>query len=190
MHNNQLKLSETVFIAIMATAMGIAWWMYSLIYDILSPILKTFGLSGLLEGFWHMGGIFFAYIIRKPGSALLGETIAATVEGMISQWGLSALFSGLAQGLPVELLFLATRYKIWNKFNCAVAGMLSALGGYIITYFWYGYGAFSLSFNLLNLSCNMLSGALLGGLFARYLANRLASSGVLNQFRISQQTLS
>lgn len=120
MHNNQLKLSETVFIAIMATAMGLAWWMYSLIYDILSPILKTFGLSGLLEGFWHMGGIFFAYIIRKPGSAILGETIAATVEGMISQWGISALFSGLAQGLPVELLFLATRYKIWNKFNCAI----------------------------------------------------------------------
>lgn len=68
--------------------------------------------------------------------------------------------------------------------------MLSALGGYIITYFWYGYGAFSFSFNLLNLSCNMLSGALLGGLFARYLANRLAASGVLNQFRISQQSLS
>jgi ABC-type cobalt transport system, permease component. len=59
---NQLKLSETVFIAIMATAMGIAWWLYSLIYDILSPLLKTVGLSGLLEGFWHMGGIFFALI--------------------------------------------------------------------------------------------------------------------------------
>lgn len=187
--HNQLKLSETVFIAIMATAMGIAWWLYSFIYDILSPLLKTVGLSGLLEGFWHMGGIFFAYIIRKPGSAILGETIAATVEGMISQWGISALFSGLAQGLPVELLFLATRYKVWTKLNCAFAGILSAIGGYVITYFWYGYGSFSLSFNTLNLCCNMLSGALLGGLFSRYLADRLATAGVLNQFRIGQQTV-
>lgn len=179
-----LTLSETVFLTVMATAMGVAWWAYSLFYGIISPFLKTFALSGLLEGFWHMGGIFFAYIIRKPGSALLGETIAALVEGLISQWGFSALVSGLCQGLPVELLFLATRYKIWNKINCALAGALSALGGYIVTYFWYGYSAFSLNFNLINLACNIISGAILGGLFSRYLANRLAKAGVLNQFRI------
>lgn len=188
MNSKQLKLSETVFIAVMATALGVAWWIYSFLYDILSPILKTVGLSGLLEGFWHMGGIFFAFIIRKPGSAILGETIAATVEGMISQWGISAFFSGVCQGLPVELLFLATRYKVWNKLNCTLAGTLSALGGYTITYFWYGYSSFSLKFNLINLACNLISGAILGGLFARLLALRLAKTGVLNQFKISQQS--
>ncbi|MBX9599042.1 MAG: ECF transporter S component [Burkholderiales bacterium] len=179
-----LTLSETVFLTVMATAMGVAWWAYSIIYDIISPLLKTFALSGLLEGVWQMGGIFFAYIIRKPGSAFLGAVIAAAVEGLISQWGFSALLSGICQGLPVELLFLATAYKVWNKFNCALAGTLSALGGYSITYFWYGYGSFSLNFNLINLGCNLVSGAIFGGLFARYLANRLAASGVLNQFRI------
>ena len=80
-----LTLGETVFIATLAAALGVAWWAYSLIYNILSPFLKTFGLSGLLDGFWFMAGPFFGYIIRKPGSALLGETIAATVEGIISQ---------------------------------------------------------------------------------------------------------
>lgn len=180
-----LTLSETVFLTVMATALGIAWWAYSFIYDIISPLLKTFGLSGLLEGVWQMGGIFFAYIIRKPGSAFLGAVIAAAVEGLISQWGFSALLSGVCQGLPVELLFLATSYKVWNRFNCALAGTLSALGGYIITYFWYGYGAFGLNFNLINLGCSLVSGALLGGLLARHLANRLAASGVLNQFQIS-----
>ncbi len=188
MNSNRLTLSEVIFIAIMATAMGVAWWLYSFIYDIVSPLLRTIGLSGLLEGFWHMGGIFFAFIIRKSGSAILGETIAATVEGMISQWGVSALFSGLCQGLPVELLFLATRYKVWTKLNCAVAGALSALGGYIITYYWYGYNSFSLNFNLINLAGNLISGAILGGLFARLLALRLAKTGVLNQFRISAQS--
>lgn len=183
---NQLTLGETVFIAILATAMGIAWWAYSLAYDILAPFLKTFGLSGLLEGFWQIGGIFFAVIIRKPGSALLGETIAATIEGMISQWGLSAVVSGICQGLPVELFFLMCRYKNFSRINCATAGILSALGGYIITYYWYGYSALSLKFNLLNLGCNLISGAILGGLFARYLAYRMANAGVLNQFRISQ----
>jgi ABC-type thiamin/hydroxymethylpyrimidine transport system permease subunit len=47
-----------------------------------------------------------------------------------------------------------------------------------------GYSSFGLSFNLINLGCNIISGAILGGLFSRYLANRLAKAGVLNQFRI------
>lgn len=182
---DHMTLSETVFIAIMATALGLAWWAYSFVYDIVSPLLKTFGLGGFLEGFWYMGGIFFGYIIRKPGSAILGETIAAGVEGMISQWGFSAVVSGFCQGLPVELLFLATRYKIWHKTNCALAGSLSALGGWIVSYYWYGYAALSLKFNLINLGTNLISGAILGGLFARYIANRLNNAGVLYQFRIS-----
>jgi len=185
--SNRLTLAEIIFICIIASTLGIAWWAYSLIYDILSPILKPFGLSGLLEGFWHMGGIFFAYIIRKPGSAVLGETIAATVEGLISQWGFSAVVSGLCQGLPVELLFLASRYKVWNKLNCALAGILSACGGYIVTYYWYGYASLGLKYNLINLGCTIISGAILGGLLSRYLANQLATTGVLNQYKISHE---
>ena len=185
--NNRLNLSETVFIVILAAAMGIAWWAYSFFYDILSPLLKTIGMSGLLEGFWHMGGIFFAFIIRKPGSAVLGETIAATVEGFISQWGFSAIVSGLCQGIPVELVFLACRYKIWNKFSCIAGGIASALGGYLVTYYWYGYNHFSLKFNILNLGCTLISGAILGGLFSYYLARQLAKAGVLNQFRIARE---
>jgi energy-coupling factor transport system substrate-specific component len=183
----KLSLGENVFIAVMSAALGIAWWAYSFIYDFIAPFLKTVGLSGLLEGFWYMGGVFFGYIIRKPGSALLGEVIAATVEGLISQWGFSAVVSGVCQGLPVELLFFICRYKSWNKLTCALAGSLSALGGYTITYYWYDYSTFNLKFNLLNLGCNLISGAILGGLFSRFLANKLAKAGVLNQYRISHE---
>lgn len=185
--SNRLNLAEIIFICILASTLGVAWWAYSFLYDIVSPFLKTAGLSGLLEGFWYMGGIFFAYIIRKPGSALLGETIAATVEGLISQWGFSAVISGACQGLPVELLFLACRYKVWNRINCALAGVLSAIGGYIVTYYWYGYSSLGIKYNLLNLACTALSGAVLGGLLSRYLANQLAKAGVLNQYRISNE---
>ena len=184
-NSNRLTLGETVFIAILSSALGIAWWAYSFFYDIVSPLLKTFGISGLLEGFWHMGGIFFAFIIRKPGSAVLGETIAAGVEGFISQWGFSAIVSGLCQGIPVEIVFLLCRYRVWNKYTCMLGGIASALGGYLVTYYWYGYNHFTLWFNILNLSCNLISGALLGGLFSWYLARQLAHSGVLNHYRIA-----
>lgn len=187
MNKAKLSLSEIVFIAIMATAMGIAWWAYSLLYNILSPFLKTFGLSGLLEGFWQMGGIFFAIIIRKPGSALIGEMVAAGVEGLISQWGISAIISGFCQGLPVEIVFLLCRYKKWNNLTCFIAGAAAALGGYIITYYWYDYSQFSFSFNLTNLACGMLSGGIFGGVFSRLLANKLLTTGVLNQYAIARK---
>ncbi len=170
----------------MATALGVAWWAYSLLYSIIAPPLKAFGLSGLIAGFWQIGGIFFAYIIRKPGAAILGETIAAGVEGMISQWGFTAIISGIAQGIPVELIFALCRYKSWSGALCALAGASAALGGYWVSYYFYGYNALSLNFNLLNLGCNLLSGAVLGGLFSYYLANRMRKSGVLNQFKISR----
>lgn len=183
--SNRLTLSETIFICILASSLGVAWWAYSFAYNIISPVLKPLGISGLLEGFWHMGGIFFGYIIRKPGSALLGETIAATVEGLISQWGISAVISGACQGLPVEILFLICRYKVSSKSICALGGVVSAIGGYLVTYYWFGYGELSLKYNLLNLGCNIISAAIIGGLLSRYLANQLAKAGVLNQYRIS-----
>jgi energy-coupling factor transport system substrate-specific component len=180
----RLTLAEITFITILATAMGIAWWAYSFIYDILDPVLKTVNLSGLLEGWWHLGGVFFAYVIRKPGAALLGETLAATIEGAISQWGFSAVLSGLAQGLPVELWFFCCRYQRWNRFTAAIGGMLSALGGYAVTYWWYQYSAYSLSYNLVYLTTILISAAVFGGLGGRSLALRLAKAGVLNQYQI------
>lgn len=174
----------------MSTAIGISWWAYSFAYNIISPPLKTIGISGLIEGFWQFAGIFFAYIIRKPGSALIGETLAATIEGLISQWGISAIFSGISQALPVELIFFICRYKVWNIFTLMLAGMASALGGYIISYYWYGYNHLSITFNEINLTCNLISGAVLGGLLARHMANLLLSSGTLNQFEISKNHVS
>jgi energy-coupling factor transport system substrate-specific component len=183
---NRLTLSEIVFITVLASGLGIFWWAYSLAYAIIAPPLKAFGLSGLLEGLWQMGGIFFAYIIRKPGSAILGETIAAAIEGMISQWGFTAIIYGLVQGLGAEATFAVGAYKHWNRWLCALAGAVAATGGYIITYYFYAYTAFTLYYNLLNLGSNILSGALIGGLVSRYLANQMYKSGVLNQFNISR----
>lgn len=183
---NKLNLHDFVFITIMSTAIAISWWGYSFFYNLISPILKPFGLRGLIEGVWLLPGIFFGIIIRKRGSALLGSVIAAGIEGFISQWGFSALVSGFCQGLPVELVFIALSYNNWNKTTCALAGALSALGGYIITFFWYNYSSFGIKYNLINLGCGIISGAILGGLLARYIAFNLAKTGVLNQFAIAR----
>lgn len=181
----KLTISEIVFIAIMGAAMGIGWWAYTFVNDILSPMLKLLAIDGLLSGVWLMGGTFFGYIIRKPGSALLGEIMAALVQGFISRWGISSLIYALAQGIPVELFFLLCRYKKWNYITMIIAGILAAFFGFMLTFFWYQYFKLSLTFNLLELSSSIVSGIVFAGILSKVIADKLLKAHVLNQFKIA-----
>ncbi len=182
----KLKINEMIFICVLSIAMGIFWWGYTFIYDILEPFLQPFGLKYVISGFWLMGAMFFGYIIRKPGSALLGELIPAFIQAFIARWGLTSLLWGLVQGLPVELFFLAFAYKRLSVGKMAIAGALSAFFSYFFDYFYYKYYLLEMQFNLIQLLGFILSGAILGGFLAKYTADRLRTTGVLNQFEITR----
>ena len=66
-----------------------------------------------------------------------------------------------------------------------LSGALSGVGGFMINYYSYGYNLLRFKFNITNLICNIISGAILGGILAKYFADNLAKTGVLNQYRIS-----
>jgi len=180
----KLKISEIVFIAVVSAAMGVFWWGYTFAYDIFKPLLKPLAMENLLSGVWLMGAIFFPYIIRKPGSALLGELIAAFVQGFIARWGITSLLWGFAQALPVEIFFLLLAYKKWDLKYLLFAGALSAIGGYALTFFWDKNYLLSINFNLIQLGTYILSGIVLAGWFSKWLADKLKKTGVLNQFQI------
>lgn len=180
----KLKISEIVFIAILSAAMGVLWWGYTFFYDLVEPFLKPFAMENLLSGVWFMGAIFFPYIIRKPGSAFLGEVIAALVQGFIARWGISSLVYGVVQGLPVEIFFLILAYKKWSLPYLCIGGIISALSSYILSFFWYQYFKLNLSFNLIQIGCFIVTGIILAGILSKYLADGLKKTGALNQFNI------
>ncbi|MFN7094983.1 MAG: ECF transporter S component, partial [Burkholderiales bacterium] len=182
--NKALTLSEIIFITMLASAMGVIWSAYSLVYDIIAPVLKIFAVDGLLNGIWLIGGIFFPYIIRKPGSAFLGEAIAAIIESVISQWGIGAIVYGILQGIPVELFFLCLGYRNWSTKVMLSAGLISAIASFGLSVVWYQYYKLGINYNLIQLLANAISGIFLAGLTAKMLADNLAKTGVLNQFRI------
>lgn len=179
-----LKISELVFIAVVSAAMGVFWWGYTFAYDLMKPIFKPLAMENLFGGIWLMGAIFFPYIIRKPGSALLGELIAAFIQGFIARWGITSLIWGLAQAIPVEIFFLILAYKKWNTKYLIIAGMISAFSSYTLSFFWEKQYLLSLNFNLIQLITFLISGAILAGLFSKWLADELKKTGVLNQFEI------
>ncbi len=184
-YNTKLTIGEITFISIMAVAMGIIWWGYTLIFSVVEPFLKIIALNGLLDGVWFMGGTFFAYIIRKPGSGVLGETIAAVIQGFISKWGITSLYYGVLQGLATELVFWLLRYKRWNIWSMSLAALATAFVCFILNMFWFQFYKLNLGYNILQLVCSSISGVIFAGFGSKFLADKLAKTGVLNQFKIA-----
>jgi len=182
----KMKINEIIFICVLSIAMGVFWWGYTFIYDILEPFLQPFGLKYLISGFWLMGAMFFGYIIRKPGSALLGELIPAFIQAFVARWGLTSILWGVVQGLPVELFFLALHYKKLSAGKMAIAGSLAAFASYFFDFFIKKYYYYTWQFNLIQLMGFVISGAVLGGFLAKLTADQLQATGVLNQFEITR----
>ena len=178
-------ISEITFICVMAVIMGIIWSIYTFIYSLLAPIFKATGLEGLIVGIWLMSNIFFPYIIRKPGSALLGSFLASIVEVVISHWGMGAIIYAILQAIPSEILFFVTRYKRFNYGIICLSGFLSGLISAILSIFLYQYYKFGIIYCYIYLFGSGVSGIILGAILSKIMADKLYSAGVLNQYKIA-----
>ncbi|WP_156789620.1 ECF transporter S component [Gracilinema caldarium] len=139
--NNKLfswKLNEVVVLVVLSIAIGVLFWAWTFIAALAKP-LSAIGLDYLLAGVWFIGGTLVAFIIRRPGAALLGEVLAAILEGFITQWGITAAIWGLVQGLGAEVVFAATRYKKWNLPTMLLAALVSSIFSYVLDFFYSQY---------------------------------------------------
>jgi energy-coupling factor transport system substrate-specific component len=168
-------------------ALGVAFWGWTFVYEILKPALKPLGMSYLSAGFWIFSGVFLAQVVRKPGIALIASIIAAFVESMITQWGLMSVVWGIVQGLGAEVIFLFFAYKKWDVKILVLAAIVSALFSYILDYFYYNYNQLSLNFNLVQLVSFLISSAILAGLLSELVSKRLVKLGLLDQFLVARE---
>lgn len=91
----------------------------------------------LIFGIWFIVSIIAAYIIRKPGAAVLSETIAAIIEVMLGNAvGPRLILAGLIQGLGAEAVFAATKWKNYSTWVLITAGMGSSITSFVWGYFW------------------------------------------------------
>lgn len=184
MSGNKINIFEMVLASVLAVTLGVAFWGWTFVYEILSPFLSGLGLKYLSSGPWLMASMLPAYIIRKPGVAFISETIAAVVEGFIASWGLMAGSWGMVQGLGAEIVFAGFRYKKWNLWTMILASMVSATFSYCLDYFYYNYKTLPAHINLLQLISFVVSAIILCALPSYYLCQRLKKTGLLNNFRI------
>lgn len=180
---------DIIIAAVIGVAVGLIFVIWNIIggagYEAVNAL--TPGLGGVVAGMWFLGGPLGAYIIRKPGAAIFVEVIAATVSALIgNQWGITTLYSGLAQGLGAELVFLILAYKSYNLATVVISGLMAGVGAWTYELFT-GNLAKTFEFNVIYLISTALSGAVLAGLLAYFLAKALAATGALDRFAIGRE---
>lgn len=185
MSRHSWRVIDIVTAAVLGIACGLIFWAWNIIgyagftaLDTLTP-----GFGGLVVGTWLLGGVLGGLIIRKPGAALLVELIAAIVSAVLgNQWGITTLYSGIAQGLGAEVIFALFAYRRFTLPVAALAGAGAGIAAVVLELFTSANLARSLEFNLIYLACVVVSGIVLAGVLGHYLVRALARTGVLDRF--------
>lgn len=184
------RVLDIVAAAVISIVCGIVIWVWNSLgyawYTVMDAL--TPGLGGIATGGWLLGGPLGMLIIRKPGAAILCEVLAACLEAAVgSQWGITVFFSGFAQGLGTELVFLALGYRLFNLPVAMISGAMAGVAATGLELFMSMNYLKGVTYNLIYLVCNSISGAIIAGLVAWLLVRALATTGALDRFGAGRQ---
>ncbi len=148
------------------------------------------GLTGPLAmdamfGFWFCASTFAAYIIRKPGVAFTSALIAGVTEILAGNpSGAILMLTAAVQGAGSEVPFAVTRWRTYRLPVLLASGAVAAV--FSFAYNWVRFGYWKLAVGLLATMfiVRVVSGALLGGLLSKLLADAVARTGVLRGLAI------
>lgn len=183
------RVVDIVVAAVLGVATGlifVVWnnvgYAWNLAMDAITP-----GFGGIAVGIWLLGGVLGGLIIGKPGAALFVEVLAAVVSMLLgSQWAIETVYSGIAQGLGAELIFLLVGYRRATPVIAMLAGAAAGAFAWLLELFLSGNLAKGGTFLVIYLVTVVISGAVLGGLVGWFLTKALAATGALSRFRVGR----
>jgi energy-coupling factor transport system permease protein len=174
------RTREVVVTAVLGVAFGVVFWAWG---NVVWPALAFLGpFQNLLYGPWLVPAVLAPLIIRRPGSGVFAEVVAASVSAVLgSQWGVIVLVYGLAQGLAGELPFLATRYRSFGWPVVLAAAVLASAAAWLLDWAIY-YPAVAVETQLLVGALMAVSGVIIVAGGSVFLAGALREAGVLEGF--------
>lgn len=172
------KLAEIVTVVVLAVALGVLWWGWTFLSALATP-LHAVGLDYLFAGVWFTGGTLIPFLIRRPGAALVGEVVAAVVEGFITQWGITAVLWGLAQGIGAEAVFFLTRYRTFNLPVLMLAGAVSGVLSWLLDFFYSNYLGLAPWIWAVQVGSVIVGGVVWAGIVAWLIGRGILKTGVL-----------
>jgi energy-coupling factor transport system substrate-specific component len=182
----QWRTRDFIVAAALAVPLGLVWsFAYGFVWLTARGILPQLG--DVFDGFYIVGGVLVGYVIRRPGAALLGEMVAAAIELPFTSFGAVVLVLGLLQGVGVEAVFLAVRYR---RFDLPIMLLAGAMGALVVTLLYSypteGWLGLAVGVQVLRLVLKLVGGAILAGLVGKLIGDALVQTGVLNNFPIAR----
>ena len=183
------KLKDVIMMAILGVVFAAV---YMAVFQgglALSTALTPFGLSNfgfeIIYGVWFMAATLAAYIIRKPGVALITEMLASAIELLMgNSGGLTVVLTGFIQGLGAEAVFAAFRYRKWDTVSMILAGIASAFLIFCYEIYYLNYITLSPVLLIGQLTVRFISAAIFSGIVCRLAGDALAKTGVVRNYAI------
>lgn len=185
----QWRVVDIVVASVLGVAGGLVMTLWNLVYSpVTAPLeLALPGLQALMYAVWLFPAVLVGLVIRKPGAALYGELVAATVSALLGgMWGWTALAWGLVQGLGAEIVFAILLYRAWGLVPAILAGMGAGVGMVIMDLSFY-YAGTRPEFMVVYAVSAIVSGALIAGLGSWLIVRGLARTGALSRFAAGRE---
>lgn len=184
------RVVDIVVASVLAVAGGLVFVLWNSVgYSVITTPFEAAlpGLQALFHGVWLFPGVLVALVVRKPGAALYGEIVAASVSALIgTEWGPLTLLSGLIQGLGAELVLAFFLYRAWGLIPALLAGTGAGVAMVALDLtVWYAGAA--PEFMAVYAVCGVISGVLFAGLGSWLLMRGLARTGALNRFAAGRE---
>lgn len=171
---------DIVTAAVLAVAFGAVFQVWNVLWQATTWVLPPF--RGIIYGTWMLPAVLVPLVLRRPGAALLAETVAASAEILFgAPWGLWLLVYGLAQGAAAELVFAFGLYRRWGLIAAMAAGGAAGVAGALLDLLAY-YPDWGTDWMVLYTALVAASSALIAGLGGWLLVRALARTGVLGAF--------
>jgi len=162
---------------------------HSVIFAI-TPLIAFLGLGDIaiefVFGIFFFSALFSAYIMQKPGVALIVGTMTGFIQVLMgSAFSGTVVVSALVQGLGAEVIFALFRYKRWNLFTVLLAAVSMTVASFVLAWYRGLWTDLAFGFVATRFVIRLISALVIGGLVSKFLADRLAKAGVLKSYPLA-----
>ena len=187
-HADRWRVVDIVVAAVIAVAFGVVFLAWNALAFATLPLFAFLPpAQAILNGLWLLPGVLVGLIVRRPGAALFGGLVSATVSVLLgSPYGADALISGAIQGAGAEVGFAIGRYRRWTLPFAILAGVLAALFATphdVIVYYPDADAAIWVVYAV----ATAISGAIVAGIGSWLLVQALVGTGVLRDFAVGRE---
>lgn len=186
------RLQEVIFVAMLCVVFGVVYLAAVYLASFLVTVFTPMGLGPLgneiVFGVWFMVSTLAAYIIRRPGVALVSEVIAALIEVLLgNMYGPMVIVTGLVQGVGAEAAFALGRYKSWKLKDMLLAAALCTVVSFVWSFVRSGYGLISVPVLVLFFVVRLVSSTVFCGVLSQAIGDGLAKTGLLKGYAIGRE---